>query len=307
MVAKSQKRRLIRLLSLVALLFLALPARLSAQQQTEPADSLVRLLNAEFVEQFEVSDSVLIRKAVGATFLHNGTYLICDSSLWNTNTEIINCIGNVRLMQGDTELTSDKLDYLIKEDLAQFRGAVVQLRNRNDNILRTRHLDYNTRDSLAIFNGGAAMRSEDGQVIESDNGRYSSISEVFNFVGNVNMYTDSVFVRTDSLLYNSETSFARFVAPIDFWNEDKMLSARAGWYDRQKEIFFFENQVHGLGESQESWSDSLYFYRNTNDVLMLGHAQVQDTTRSSISLSDYLYYQDSLSRVTLKNNAAVAI
>lgn len=292
---------------LVAAILLAFAAPfLSAQTNSEQADSLVRLLNASFIEQYEAPGGEAVRKAVQATFLHNGTYLSCDSSLWYTERKIINCLGNVSLTQGDTQLTSEKLDYLIDEDLAQFRGGVVQLTNDNDNILRTRILDYNTRDSLAIFKGGAAMRSAEGQIIESDDGSYNSKTKLFNFRGKVSMYTDSTFVRTTILDYDSDPQIATFPEYVDFWRSDNMLSASKGWYDRAKELFFFTGKVHGQSPTQESWSDSLYYYRSTNDVLMLGAAQVQDSTRNFATLSEYLFYEDSLSRATLRTNVAVA-
>lgn len=266
----------------------------------------MRLISAKSLEQQETPEG-LVRKAMGATFLHNGTYLISDSSMWYLDSSIIKCRGNVRLLQGETELTSERLDYLIDEDLAQFRGAVVQLRNKQENILRTNILDYNTRDSMAVFSGGASMKSENGQIIESDNGRYLNPDEYFFFDGNVNMFTDSVFVKTTALEYDSTIEKAWFTAYIDFWNEGNMLSADGGWYESQPDIFFFDGDVHALSEAQESWSDTLYYYRKPGDVLMLGSAQLQDTTRSVASVSDYLFYEDSLARVTLKKQAAVAL
>lgn len=299
---KSQRRRLI----LAALFLIAAPLFLSAQDSTGQKDSLVRLISAKSLEQQETPEG-LVRKAMGATFLHNGTYLISDSSMWYLDSSIIKCRGNVRLLQGETELTSERLDYLIDEDLAQFRGAVVQLRNKQENILRTNILDYNTRDSMAVFSGGASMKSENGQIIESDNGRYLNPDEYFFFDGNVNMFTDSVFVKTTALEYDSTIEKAWFTAYIDFWNEGNMLSADGGWYESQPDIFFFDGDVHALSEAQESWSDTLYYYRKPGDVLMLGSAQLQDTTRSVASVSDYLFYEDSLARVTLKKQAAVAL
>ena len=299
---KSQRRRLI----LAALFLIAAPLFLSAQDSTGQKDSLVRLISAKSLEQRETPEG-LVRKAMGATFLHNGTYLISDSSMWYLDSSIIKCRGNVRMLQGETELTSERLDYLIDEDLAQFRGAVVQLRNKQENILRTNILDYNTRDSVAVFSGGASMKSENGQIIESDNGRYLNPDEYFFFDGNVNMFTDSVFVKTTALEYDSTVEKAWFTAYIDFWNEGNMLSADGGWYESQPDIFFFDGDVHALSEAQESWSDTLYYYRKPGDVLMLGSAQLQDTTRSVASVSDYLFYEDSLARVTLKKQAAVAL
>lgn len=299
---KNQKRRLI---SILALFFWALTG-LSAQEQTEQADSLVRLVSARYVNQTEL-DGDVIRKAVDAVFLHNGTYLTCDSSVWSANNQIINFIGNVKMVQGDTELTSEKLDYLIEEDLAQFRGVLVELRNKQNNILRTKILDYNTKDSVAVFSGGASMKSEDGQIIESDKGSYFNAINLFKFNDNVNMFVDSVFVKTDSLDYDSDKEKAYFTSAIDFWKDDNVLSAHNGWYEKADEVFFFRNNVHAISKDQESWSDSLYFYRNVNDVLMLGNVQLQDTTRSVASVSDYFYYQDGLSQVTLKDKAALAM
>ena len=122
------------------------------------------------------------------------------------------------------------------------------------------------------------------------------------------MFTDSVFVKTTTLEYDSAAEKAWFTSYIDFWNEeDNMLSADGGWYESGSEVFFFEGNVHALSEAQESWSDSLYYFRIPGDVLMLGSAQLQDTTRSVAAVSDYLFYEDSLARVTLRHQAAVAL
>ena len=301
MVRQNQKRRLILL---AALLLAALP--LSAQQNSGQADSLVRLLNAVSLEQVE-KDGRMARKAIDPTFLHNGTYLSCDTALWHVEEKLINCFGNVRLTQGESVLTSGKLDYLIDESLAQFRGGVVELRNQRDNVLRTYTLDYNTQDSLAVFSGGASRISSDGQIIESDEGTYENARDMFNFNGNVNMFTDSIFVRTEQLRYDSKASRADFLTEIDFWKDGRMLSAGSGWYERNDETFFFRDHVHGLGESEESWSDSLYYYRTPNDLLMLGSVQVQDQSRRVAALGDRLQYVDSLARVTLEENASVAL
>ena len=300
-----EKNRKTRLILALAALFQVALASVSAQT-TEQSDSLLRLLSADYIEQVEI-DEDLMRKAAHPVFLHNGTYLQSDTALWSQNNKIINFFGNVRMIHGDAELTSEKLDYYIDDDLAQFRGPLIELRNKEDNILRTRVLDYNTKDSLAVFRNGASMRSSDGQIIESDEGTYSNALSLFTFNGHVNMYTDSVFVRTSELDYDSKQEVARFKVPIYFWKDENMLKARRGWYRRGDETFFFTGDVHGLGETQETWSDTLYYYRALNDVKMLGRVQMQDSSRNVASVSNYMYYKDTLSRVTLCDDAAVAL
>ena len=290
-------------ITLALLLAAALPL---AAQNGEQRDSLVRLIKAKTLELIEKGGRAY-RKSVDATFLHNGTYLICDSALWNVDEKVINAEGHVKVIQEGTILTSDKMDYLIDEDLVQCRGGVVQLEDDKRNTLRTHYLDYNTRDSIAYFSRGASMRDSEGQIIESDDGSYDAKAQVFTFKGNVNMYTDSIFVRTSLLDYESALNRANFRAPIDFWKDGNMLSARTGWYLRPAETFFFTGHVHATSEEQEAWCDSLYFYRVPNDLLMLGAAQVQDTTRDVAALANRIYYCDSLSMVTMSDNAAVAL
>ena len=268
-------------------------------------DSLVYLLSSKSAQTI-VIDGVNYRKVIGpARFLHNDTYLLCDTALWNVDEKYIDAWGNVSVLQEETVLTSDNLKYLVDEDLAQFRGSVVQLVDKDYNTLRTRHLDYNTADSVAVFQNGGAMRDKDGQIIESRNGTYDSKIKIFTFENDVNMFTDSIFVKTRSLVYESERDFATFGFATDVWKEDNMLSANEGWYDRANEVFFFQRNVHVMSKDQEGWCDTMYFYRNTSDVDMLGNAQVTDTTRNVFALAGRIEYLDSLSKVTMTRKPAV--
>ena len=274
-------------------------------QEKESQDSLVILVSSKSAQVVDV-DGASYRKVVGpARFLHNDTYLLCDTAYWNVETKIIDAWGNVSILQEETVLTSDKLTYLIDEDLAQFRGSVVQLTDKDHNTLRTRFLDYNTKDSLAIFKNGASMRDKDGQIIESINGTYDSKLKKFTFQENVNMFTDSIFVKTSDLIYESDKDLATFASVTDVWKEENMLSSARGWYNKGKEIFFFTENVHLMSEDQEGWCDSLYFKRETSDIEMLGNAQVTDTTRNVFALAGRIEYIDTLSKTTLTRKPAV--
>lgn len=291
--------------TLTILLAVAASLPLKAQQQTEQSDSLVRLLKSQYVQMVDVEGG-RYRKVVGpARFLHNDTYLLCDTAYWNVETNIIDAWGNVSILQEETVLTSDKLIYLVDEDLAQFRGSLVELTDKDHNTLRTRHLDYNTKDSVAVFMNGGSMRDKDGQIIESRNGTYDSKISTFTFDNDVNMFTDSIFVKTRNLVYESDLNLATFGRGTNAWKEDNMLSSESGWYDRERELFLFTDNVHVMSVDQEGWCDSLYFDRMSTGVEMLGNAQITDTTRNVYALAGRLEYVDSVSRVTLTRNPAV--
>ena len=290
---------------LTSVLALVAGVSLSAQQKKEQEDSLVVLLSAKSAQMVDI-EGASYRKVVGpARFLHNDTYLLCDTALWNVETKIINAWGNVSILQEETVLTSEKLTYLIDEDLAQFRGTLVQLEDKDHNTLRTRHLDYNTKDSVGVFMNGGAMRDKDGQIIESRNGTYDSKINTFTFEVDVNMFTDSIFVKTKDLRYESDLNLATFGRATNAWKDDNMLSSEAGWYDRGLELFFFTDMVHVMSEDQEGWCDSLYFNRITSEIEMLGNAQVSDTTRNVFGLAGRLEYIDSLAKVTMTRKPAV--
>ena len=275
------------------------------EQQKEPEDSLVRLLSGKSAQLLEI-DGMSYRKIVGpARFFHNNTYLLCDTALWNVDTRVIDAIGNVQIIQDQTELHSEKMKYYIDTDLAEFRGDVVQLQDKDRNTLRTKFLDYNTKDSVAVFFRGGSMRDKDGQIIESQTGTYDSKIKTFDFATDVNMFTDSIFIKTNTLKYQSETSLATFGTGTNAWKEDNMLSSEYGWYDRGRELFFFSRKVHLRSDTQEAWCDSLYFNRNTSDIQMLGNVQLTDTTRNVYGLAGRLDYVDSISTVTLTRDPAV--
>lgn len=274
-------------------------------QNTEQKDSLVRLLGCDELQQVEEYGQSY-RKALGhARFEHNSTLLICDTALWNVNQNVINAFGNVQIIQNNTVLSSESLDYLIDQNLAQFRGALVQLRDKDGNTLRTTDLDYNTKDSVAVFRNGGALRDKDGQIIESDDGHYYSKLKTFSFTNNVNMYTDSIFVKTDDLEYNTGTNVATFGTGTNAWRDNNMLSSQAGFYERTLEKFTFFRNVHILTENQEAWADTLVYYRVPNNVEMFGHVELLDTTRNVAAVAGYVQYIDSLSFIKLTREPAV--
>ena len=287
---------------MLALLLSLTAAALPLKAQDQGKVQLISAQSAQLIEK----DGQEYRKVVGpAKFLHNKTYLLCDTALWNVSTNIIDAVGHVRIIQEQTQLTSETLQYVVDEDMAKFRGQLVQLEDKDKNTLRTRYLDYNTKDSVAVFQDGAAMRDKDGQVIESLYGTYDSKAHLFVFNDQVNMYMDTTFVKTSRLEYRSDLSTAYFGYGTDMWQDDQMLSANDGWYNREQELYFFRRQVHVLTPDQETWSDSLYYHRVPKDVEMMGHVELMDTTRNVYALAGRFEYTDSLNQIRMTREPAI--
>ncbi len=276
-------------------------------QNRESADSLVRLVEAVSAHLVE-EDGVSYRKIIGpATFLHNNTYLKCDTALWNVNTNIIDAIGNVEILQENTRLASDRIEYVIAEDLAKFRGSLVELMDRDGNVLNTNYLNYNTRDSIATFFNGGAMRGKDGNIIESDNGVYNSAEKRFSFESNVQIFTDSVFIVSAKVDYLTQLDEVIFNENTVAWRGGNMLCANSGNFNRIKNRFVFDKDGYVLAEDQELWADKLVYYRETGVADLYDNAQVLDTLNKTISLADRIVYNPAERMIGLSSNPAVCL
>lgn len=276
-----------------------------SQQQNDEESKLVRLLSADKASIVE-ENGITYRKVVGsARFFHNNTYFLCDTAYWNVATNIIDAWGNVSLLQDETVLTSERLVYQVDSSLAQFRGSLVQLLDKDNNTLRTRHLDYFTDDSVAVFFNGASMRDKDGQIIESVEGKYESKKHLFTFLTDVNMFSDTTFIRSNRLEYYTDRNIAYFTDNIDAWHSDNMLASSYGYYDRENEIFFFNKNVHLQSPDKEGWADSLYIYRQSGNLLMQRNAQLTNTENGTHALADRIDYTDSTKVADMSADPAI--
>ena len=266
--------------------------------QNAPKDSVFRLVQAERAEQYE-QFGVNYRLVKGhARFLHNDTYLLCDSASWNVDAKYIEAYGNVQVIQNNTMLKSEEMFYWIDDSKAQFRGPLVELFDKDGNMLRTSRLEYNTKDSVAVFDYGGALKDKDGNVIESSRGTYDGKEGLFTFEERVELYMDTVEIKTQTLRYFSEPEKAYFGKNTYTWRGDGFLRADDGSFDRKNQILHYADHVFMFDPTYDAWADEVYYYQTDGRVDMFRNAQVLDTTNKSIYLGDHLQYlpaRDSLS------------
>ncbi|MCF0177109.1 MAG: hypothetical protein HUJ90_00670, partial [Bacteroidales bacterium] len=248
---------------------------LKAQEQSEQ-DSLVTLLSAEYVRLFQIGNDEYREVGGPAVFMHNGAYLHCDSAIWNLDANVIDAFNNVKVIQDKTLLTSDRLTYLVDEDLAQFRGHLVELSSDNENRLRSNNLDYSTRDSVAVFRDGGAMIDKDGNVMEGQVGTYDSRSKVFSFRSDVTMFLDTLFIKTSSLDYKSDEETAYFNDDTYLWRGTGFMRADRGWYQKSDDLVYFQRNVYGNNPDYEGWCDGVYYWRSLSKMEMDGNVTLQD-------------------------------
>ncbi|MDD3272800.1 MAG: OstA-like protein [Bacteroidales bacterium] len=279
--------------------------------QVTPADTsagrkLVRLINAESAQLIE-REGINYRKVTGpAHFLHNDTYIICDSAIWNVEKNVVDAMGNVQVIQNETLLYSDKIHYVADSSLAKVRGNLVQLVDKESNTLRTHFLDFHTRDSVARFFRGGSMRNKDGAIIESSNGIYESKIKRFKFLNNVEMESDSTLIKADSLEYHTEISKAFFLGQTHVWQDTVYLRANSGWYEKDTERYLFSNNAYILTKEQEVWADTIYYDKRVEIADLSNNIQVVDTIQKVMFFADKGKYTKDPLNVVLYQNPSMA-
>ncbi len=296
----------VALLLFVSALLLAGSIR-GYSQDSRDRDSLVRLVDARTVQLEETAHGVFRKVGGPARFLHNNTYLLCDSAIWSVNENTIEALGNVQIIQQDTYLVGDRLVYYTLDDLAQFRGSVVRLYNRKGDQLKTKFLDYNTRDSIATFYNGGVMRSAAGDIIESNEGTYESAPGIFTFSGRVDMYSDSLFVSSDRVQYDSKDEKAFFFEKTTAYKEQDTLFTDSGEYSKRYNILKIKRNNYIATEENEMWGRVISYFRNTGNADLFADIQIRNNARSSVLLGEIGIYKANPVKAFLTDHAGAVM
>lgn len=291
---------------------LAIAAVALTVNPSQPADTtgregrLVRLISAESAQLIE-RGGVNYRKVNGpAQFLHNNTYILCDSAIWNVEQNIVDAVGNVQVIQEGTALYSDRIHYIADSSLAQVRGTLVQLVDKERNTLRTHYLDFHTKDSIARFFKGGSMMNDKGNTIESTDGVYESKIKRFRFLHNVEMKADSTILKADSLAYLTEERKALFLGRTHIWQDTVYLRAHGGWYERDSEKYLFSDKAYILTGKQELWADAVFYDRKKEEAELFDNIQIVDTVQKAMFFADYGKYTKEPFSVILTKNPSSA-
>jgi lipopolysaccharide export system protein LptA len=294
-----------RLNTTFLLLFLIVAIPLKGQQNLDEG-RYVRLIKANTAEMYQ-NESRNIRRITGpAQFLHNNTLIICDTAIWDVKLNTVDAIGNVKIIQNNTSLSGDRIHYIADSSLAKVRGHIVELMDRDSNRLRTFYLDFNTKDSVAWFYDGGAMIDKDGNIIESNYGYYDSKIEKFKFLKNVEMMSDSLVLKSDSLVYYANENRAEFLGQTSIWQNDSYLRAGNGWYEREKELYNFEKSVYIIDPKTEVWAEKIFYNAPEGNAELFQNVQILDTVQSLIIFSDFARYSREPAFAKLYNNPSIA-
>ncbi|WEK34757.1 MAG: OstA-like protein [Candidatus Pseudobacter hemicellulosilyticus] len=193
----------------------------------------------------ERKDSVTeVQTMVGKVHMAQGrTQFYCDSAIYNKRLRTVEAFGNVHINDADSVHTySQYLLYHADTRIAFLRNKVKLTDNKIT--LTTEELRYDANEKIGdYYNGGKVVNGP--TVLTSKEGTYYGELKDVYFKRNVVLNDPQYNLKGDSLLYNTTTEIATFIAPTTIRDSsNKDIYTTDGFYDlKNKKAYFGKRPI----------------------------------------------------------------
>ena len=202
-----------------------------------PAGDSLRLVEilpgVRKLEFRKVNDSTQLQILVGNVRLkQNTSFFYCDSCVINSNTNTFEAWGNVHINDSDTaNIYSSHLRYFINKKLAYLDGGVRLTDGKGT--LTTPDLEYDMTTDIGIYKHGGKVTNKKTVLTSREGYYYAGLRDVY-FKNVVELKDPSYSIKTDSLLYNTASQTARFIAyTVIKDSAGRTIETREGYYNMQ--------------------------------------------------------------------------
>ena len=234
---------------------------------------------------------------------HNGAVITCDSAVRFTDQRW-GFFGRVLVNQDSIYIYGDSAIYDGDASLAEIYAPIIKVVD-GDALLYTYNFRFNTEEKVGSYKGGGVLVHDDN-IIESARGYYDAGNHNIICVENVELHGEEYDMKSDSIIYNTDSELAQFFTNSEIWNADgDYLSADAGHYDKQQDLYMVTRDGYILTKDQELWGDTLSYYRNAGHVVAYGNIQVDDFKQKMLAFGDYAEYWSDPGNMLLTRNPSI--
>lgn len=197
-------------------------------------DSLVTVEILPGVRKLEfrkVDDSTQLQILAGNVRLKQGkSYFNCDSCVINNRTRTFEAWGNVHINDSDTaNIYASHLLYLIDKKIANLDGGVRLTDGKGT--LTTPDLEYDMNTNIGIYKHGGRVVNKKTVLVSREGYYYADLHDVY-FKSNVELTDPAYHIKTDSLLYNTQTQITRFIAKTFIKDSSgRTIETKEGYYN----------------------------------------------------------------------------
>ena len=254
------------------------------------------------VDQYKRPDVQVLRGSV--KLKHDSMYMFCDSALIFEEINSVEAFGNVHMEQGDTLFIYG--DYMYYDGMAQLAKLRenVRLINRETQ-LETDSLDYDRVTDLGYYFDGGTLR-DTVNVLSSVLGEYSPVTKQAVFEYNVELVNPKFTLTSEDLTYNTETKMATINSDAEIVNEQSTIYTSSGIYNTMTERGELFNRSIVVNQGRTLTGDTLLYDRQHGFGEAFGNVALNDTVNKNILTGDYCYY-DEIREYAFATKRAVAI
>ena len=222
---------------------------------------------------------------------HNGAVISCDSAVRYSDTRW-GFFNRLLINQDSIYIYGDSALYDGERGVAEIYAPIVKVVD-GDALLYTYNFKFNTDTRVGYYTDGGVL-VHDNNIIESQRGYYYSQSHDIVCVEDVELHGADYDMKSDSIIYNTDSEMAHFFTASEIWNLDgDYLSADAGLYDKAQDLYMVTRNGYILTQDQELWGDTLSYYRSSGYVEGRGNIQMDDFKEKMMAFGDYAeYWQD---------------
>ncbi len=237
--------RVLPVFLLVLLGFLPAKAQVPPASTPPAATDTLKLVEIIYADRngFRRVDSVTeYQMLVGKVVVkQENTWFYCDSAVYNKNLRIIEAFGNVHINDNDSVHTyAQYLLYHVDTRIALLKKKVRLTDSRSS--LFTEELTYDINQKIGEYkNGGKVVNGE--SVLTSKEGTYYADMKDVYFKKNVELKDPKYKLKSDSLLYNTETEIATFISMTHIEDSAKRkIRTKEGFYDLKNRKAYFSKR-----------------------------------------------------------------
>lgn len=235
---------------------------------------------------------------------HDSMYMWCDSALIFEQINSVEAFGNVRMEQGDTLFIYG--DYLYYDGMAQLAMLRENVRMINrDTELTTDSLNYDRLLNLGYYFEGGTL-ADSVNVLTSWWGEYSPATKLAVFNEDVKLVNPRFTLTSDTLKYSTFTKVATILGPSDIVSENNHIYSERGLYNTTTEQAELLDRSVLTNEGRKLTGDSLFYDRQKGYGEAFRNVQLNDTVNRNMLTGDYCFYNE-LTDCAVATDRAVAI
>ena len=278
-------------------LFLLIVQPLWGQQQVQDTTSKLKVESSETAEGFLRGNREMRKLSGNVRLRQENTIIYCDTAILNLDDAVLK--GNVVIEQGDSvKVFADSALYYGGNKQSDLFGKVVL--QKADKKLFTKKMHYDVGNKIATYTSGATLTNGKSQ-LTSKRGHYYVNEDQIYFKGNVVITDPDFTVRTDTMLFNTNTQIATFVAPTLISEHESKIYCEGGFYDIENDFAEFDVNPQYERKEQRGKAKKMIYQGVTDEYILQDSAYIEEKDR--IVKGDVIRYNSLTEVATMIGNA----